>query len=367
MNLSIINITLEELEKYLHSEEYKNSGFVPISVLRALSHRSNPRADKNDYCLFLAYDNDILIGYLGAITDWLFDFDKKHKVFWLSCMWVLPEYRRHGIAFNLLNHAVDIYSGNVLITNFIPQSKATFDKTGLFEEYANLKGIRAYVRFDFHRILPRKHPSFEKIKFVFGAFDFILNLPVKLKLKINQANFNTTCTFSEVEIFDENIQQFIHENCQESTFKRGVPEFDWMKKFPWVKRVKKNSKEASKYYFSQEAKDFRQWFIKVADKDQIVGFLLLTLFKGELKTPYLIYDKKYVKNIAAIIGRIIIQNKVYTYISYDNSVNPLLQKSGLFLNVRPAEYGFLISKTLRKKLQPKAPVLFDGDGDGAFT
>lgn len=367
MNLSIKNITLRELDVFINSDELETLDFLPISRIRALSHQKNPRAEQDNCCLFLAYDGQKLIGYLGAITDWMFDGDNRHKVFWLSCMWVLPEYRRHGIALKLLQHSMDVFEGNVLITNFIPRSKAAFDKTSLFEDYATLQGLRGYVRFDMAQILSRRNIFFRKISPILQLSDFILNLPVWLKLKINQANFYTPCTFDEIEEFDERLRKFIDENVSESTFRRGTEEFEWMKNYPWVKKVKKLSKEASKYYFSQEGQDFRQWFLKVEDRGNIVGFLLLTLYRGELKTPYLIYDEKYVREISSIIARIIIKEKVFTYISYNQKINVLLKNSGLFLHSRKSDYGFLIAKSLKEKFPDSSPFLFDGDGDGAFT
>jgi len=282
-------------------------------------------------------------------------------------MWVLPEYRRHGIALKLLRHSFEVFSGNVLITNFIPRSKAAFDKTVLFTDFANLKGMRAYIRFDFARILSRKNSFLRKIAPALKLIDFLLNLPIWFKLKINLANYSTSCTYKEIDDFDKNLIQFISAHLSESTFRRGVTEFEWMKSYPWVKKVKRISKQASKYYFSQEGLDFRQWFFKVEDKGKTVGFIMLTLFKGELKTPYLIYSEKYVNDIASVIARIIIKEKVFTYIGYDRKVNDILKKSGLFLYTRPSEYGFLISKTLKEKLSFGSPLLFYGDGDGSFT
>jgi GNAT superfamily N-acetyltransferase len=367
MKLSIKNIILGELDSYINSDEFKVSDFAPISRIRALSHSHNPRADQSDYCLFLAYDNQKIIGYLGAITDWLFDDKEKYKVYWLSCMWVLPDYRRHGVALKLLQHSCAIFEGNVLITNFIPSSRAAFDKTQLFTDFTALRGIRAYVKFDLNNILPRKNNFSRKISPILHFIDLFLNLPVWLKLKITQANFYTPCTFDEIEVFDKKLKQFIAENISESTFRRGAIELEWMKNYPWIRKVKQISKETSKYYFSQEGRDFRQWFLKVEDKGKIVGFLMLTLYRGELKTPYLIYDEKYTKEIASIIAQTIINEKVCTFIGYDKKVNTLLQKSGLFMHTRQSEYGFLISKTLKDKLSDNSPVLFDGDGDGGFT
>lgn len=367
MNFIIRNITLGELDSFKNSDEYRSLNFVPISRIRAVSHQNNPRADKSDCSLFLAYNNETLIGYLGAISDWMYENTTKLKVYWLSCMWVLPEYRRHGIALKLLQHSNQVFEGKVLITNFIPRSKAAFDKTGMFTEYSTLSGIRAYVRFDLENILKRRSTVFQKIAPLLKLSDALLNLPVWLKLKINISNFSTNCKVENIDSFDNKLSDFIQEQIADSTFRRGTEEFNWIINNPWVKRVNKISSEAAKYYFSQEGKDFRQWFLKVEKNDSIIGFLVLTLHKAELKTPYVLYDEKYVSEIAAIIGRLIIKEKVNTYISYNEKVNKALRESGLFLHVRKSEYGFLISNELKQTLSEKLPKLYEGDGDGAFT
>lgn len=367
MNLSIKNIRLEELDAYLDSEEYRNSSFVPISKIRAISHQNNPRAEREDYCLFLAYDADKFIGYLGAVTDQFFYPDSKvEKVFWLSCMWVLPEYRRHGIAFELLNHAYNVFKGKVLITNFISQSKGAFDKTDQYISLPDLQGIRGYCLLDFATILLRKNPKLKPLKFFFRGADSFGNFFIKVRLKYRKSKLKSSLVISEVDIWDDPLKDFITTQMKDSTFRRNSPIFSWMKEFPWVKHVGQISEESKRYYFSQEGTDYKQWFLKAESKGTPVAFLLLTHFKNELKIPYMLSDNEYIDEVAHYIASFIIENEIKTFVCYYPELNKSIQKHKIFYLTRNSSYGFLIGKGITDIEHSKVKV-HPGDGDGAFT
>lgn len=365
MNLSIKNISLGELESYIHSEEYKNSSFVPISLLRAISHINNPRSRPEDWCLFLAYDDNKCIGYLGALPDTLYAGDVAEKVSWLSCMWILPEYRRHGIALKLLKHAYEILDGKVLITNYIPQSKHAFDKTNQYVDLKTLKGIRGYLRTDFEQILVRKNKKLAPVRPLLKMIDFSINLVLNVRLGLKLKSIKTSCKYFEIQSIDGSLAEFIRKKTQYSLFQRRADEFSWFMKYPWVKKVKEISPEAKRYHFSQEGKDFKQWFFKIEQNNIIVGFIILSRFNGELRTPYLLFDEEAVEDIAGLIARLAIQNRIRTYISTNEMLNHCLIKTGIFFHRKVSEHGFIVGKNLQHLIVGDV-VVFDGDGDGAF-
>ncbi len=367
MNIQIKNIRLEELNAYMDSEEYKTSSFVPIGKIRALSHQNNPRANKDDYCLFLAYDDDKLIGYLGAITDRLFYSDSNNeKVFWLSCMWVLPEYRRHGTAFELLRHAYTAFKGKVLITNFIPRSKSAFDKTGQYNSLPDLHGMRGYCLLDLTTILVRRSPKLKPLSFLLKGLDALGNLILSVKLKILRGRLDPALEFSEIENWDSNLADFISKQMEESTFRRDSKVFNWMKEYPWIKKVSQISAESKRYYFSQEGLDFKQWFIKGEQNGIPVAFIMLTYFKNELKLPYILADKEQLDEVARFIAKLILEHKVKTFVSYYPELNRAIKKLKLFFHTRDSAYGFLIGKGI-SNTDPIEVKVHPGDGDGAFT
>jgi GNAT superfamily N-acetyltransferase len=365
MNLSIRNISLGELENYIHSEEYRNSSFVPISRLRAISHMNNPRSQPADWCLFLAYDGNKCIGYLGALPDTLYAGNRTEKVSWLSCMWVLPEYRRHGIALKLLKHAYETLHGKVLITNYIPQSKNAFDKTNQYVDLKNLKGIRGYLRACFEQILVRKNKRLAPISPLLKMIDFSINLVLNMRLSLKMKSIKTTCKYSEITSIDSSLAEFIRKKTQYSLFQRGAEEFSWFMEYPWVKKVDSISSEAKRYHFSQEGRDFRQWFFKVERNGVTEGFIILSRFNGELRTPYLFFNEEIAEDIAGFIARLAIQNRIRTYIGTHEKLNFHFVKMGIFFHKKGSEHGFIMGKVLQTLIEGEV-VLFDGDGDGAF-
>ena len=70
MNFKVL--TIKQLEEYIHSSEFKNAEIIPITFHRARSQIKNPRATSENVVLIIAYnDKNEIIGYTGALPDWL--------------------------------------------------------------------------------------------------------------------------------------------------------------------------------------------------------------------------------------------------------------------------------------------------------
>jgi GNAT superfamily N-acetyltransferase len=358
-----------ELENYVHSEEYRKHGFVPISISRAISHANNPRASKEDIALILAYDKKKLVGYLGIIPEYVFKGNKNVKVCWLSCMWVLPEYRRTGIATYLLSDAHKLYKGFVFITNYIPRSKAAFFKTGHYIEIAKLNGARAYFRFDMANILLRKNPKLKWLKPLLWLGDRIMNSLLSIKLYLILKRLELNYTYEYLDEIDEEAGRFIEATMKDNPFRRSQREFEWIQKYSWVTDTKDKSIEYNSYYFSQYSPDFKQWFVRIRNNsEQTVGIILLTRHKHELKTPYILAGKGAFEDIFLFICQLMIREKIPTLVSYHCDLTEQINRNKRdFILVRPSEYGFIGTEEIKELLNNDLGILFDGDGDGAFT
>ena len=139
--------------------------------------------------------------------------------------------------------------------------------------------------------------------------------------------------------------------------------------FPWITSKKETGIDLNKYHFSQFSKDFKQWFIKVTDDyETIRGFLMLSLHKGILKTPYIIADTDLISDVALYIIKLAAEYRVSIIVSHHALlVDHLKKKKKFFIHQRDSEYGFITTKKMADKLNNISCTFYDGDGDGAFT
>ena len=369
MPIELRYIKVSELESYIRSEEYSAHGFYPISIPRAISHARNPRSDGTEVALILAYDRDRLVGYLGAIPEKIHLDDQVLKACWFSCMWVLPEYRRAGIAKLLLEEGSAGYNGRVCITNYIPRSKAAFLKNDQFREVGLLRGVRAYLKFDLEHILPRKKKILSFLQPLLWISDHLANLFISLYFKLRYNNLKVDHVFQEVRSIDDDLGKFIHVAMKDSIFKRGADEFRWLFEYPWVLTRKISRLELSKYYFSQCSADFRQWVIRITDTNgSIRGFVILTRHRHELKTPYILCEKDVLPDLFRYIYRLMLKNGVRTLVTqHEDFASEAGRHRNAFLYLRSSEYGFMATPAMVELTKGKFGQLFDGDGDGMFT
>ncbi len=344
---------------------------IPVSRHRAVSHSHNPMADGDDKILFLAYDKDRFVGYLGAMPDELFKGDQRLKVAWLSCMWVDSSQRGKGIAPVLLKHAHQCWDGNLLITNFIPVAKRAYDKTELFTGFKSLPGIRGYLRFNFAGILTAKKPGLKKIGWLLKAADWILNFPNEIRLlrwypktSLKQVNFEY------LHDIDDETMEFIREKSIQQLCPRSREFFQWLFRFPWILNAPFKDLNNHRYAFSANIKDFNQHYVKVYDSSyKLIAFMILTYREAHLKTPYVFCDEADAKLVMRIIYAHALKLGIRTISTYHPFLRAaVLSSKNPFILTRKMDYKILISQDLLNRLgNTEDFILQEGDGDAAFV
>lgn len=185
---------------------------------------------------------------------------------------------------------------------------------------------------------------------------------------VKYSNKESDYTFQYIDHIDNITDRFIKEFADESLFQRSTSEIEWMIKYPWIKDRKDPDINYSKYYFSQYSGDFCQWFVNIRNKqEQLIGFMILTRHKGELKTPYVFMKEDISKDLGIFISNFISKNRIRTVITYSQSIIHALESSKKFLFKRKSAYGFLATYPLYELLNPLQKKIYEGDGDGAFT
>ncbi len=369
--IKIKDITIAELRDFIDSEAYKKMSVIPVSRHRGISHIHNPMARADDKILFLAFDDNMFVGYLGAMPDELVTGDQRTRVAWLSCMWVDSSQRGKGIAPMLLTRAHKAWNGNLLITNFIPLAKRAYDKTGLFTEFKILPGVRGYLRFNLAGILTAKKPGLKKIKWLLGTIDFVLNILNEIRLLRWHLKYHLkNISFDYVSAIDNETMKFIKEQSELHISPKNKESLEWLMRYPWILNAPFKDLNGRRYAFSSCINDFNQHYIKLYDSSlKLIAFMILTYREAHLKTPYIFCGEVDVKLVLKVIYAHALRLGIRTISTYHPFLSEaVLSSANPFILKRKMNYRILISKELKNKLGNTDELIFqEGDGDAAFV
>jgi GNAT superfamily N-acetyltransferase len=367
--ISIQKIALEELEEFYNSKDFIKLKNKPISSARVQSYMHNPRANKKDIVLYLAFLKKELVGYRSIWGDTFYTGAQKVSFGWLSGSWVHPEYRRKGISTVLFKQVLIDWKDKLMFTNYAENSKLLYDKTDEFSFLAGLEGKRFYIRFCLADILPKKKNIFKIFKIVWMLLDWVFNLflDAMLTFKASQyensvhVNVNEPWNTAHIEFTDS----FVHKNL----FQRGGIEFNWVQKYPWVLIDEEAKAESKSYYFSCFSKQFESNRYSMYSKENIlIGFLLINIRDGHMKIPYAYFYEENSKEVAALIANKCLKNKLKTVIIYNETLNKEIQNQLSFLAKKQFTQKYFMTNDLKKHFKSSPEVAIQsGDGDVVFT
>ncbi|PKP10867.1 MAG: hypothetical protein CVU09_04910 [Bacteroidetes bacterium HGW-Bacteroidetes-4] len=369
MEYQIKKIRLGELEAYANSSEYKESDVIPISSNRIKSYVNNPRADKNDVVLYLLFDGSKLIAFRTLFADYLILDGQKIKFAWLSGSWVRTEYRRMGIATQLLDELFADWEGSIIFTNYAPNSKALYDKSKKFEPLIEKQGVRYYFRFHNAALLKKRNVVFERLHFAFKLFDLSMNLLFLGYYFIQKKRFKNWP--NEVECNNENISDEVLNYMAAnpaSNFKRGETEIRWILNHPWVTQT---NNDLQLYPFSSYATCFYYKTLLIrSPHGYISGLALLKVRNRAVTIPY--YHAAYDSNTT--LGRAIVvfchKINANSFTLYQTSLVETIEKiMGVALFKKDMTQKYFIANKLKNRwaIGNKQINVQDGDGDCIFT
>jgi hypothetical protein len=155
---------------------------------------------------------------------------------------------------------------------------------------------------------------------------------------------------------------------KDSMLKRGIHEFRWLTKYPWVVNEKPVGTDISKYYFSQYDPEFRQWKLLISDDKGMQGFAILTKHKGELKTPYILAEAEAMPDLLCFILELMKKEKICILVTHHASLAEEIRKrKRTFLYRKSSEYGFMATREVVELVNGNFGQMYEGDGDGMFT
>lgn len=355
--VKIVGLNKQQLNGFTRSESFQKFSFSPISELREVSHLQNPRAKPDDVLLFLAYDDEILAGYLGILPDDVTaDNGEKFHFGWLSTLFVSENHRGKQIAQKLLFEAEQKYDKKLMITEFTPSAEGLYNKIGFFDYLKPKKAIRYYFKSNLAELLPSKKPVFENNKVWLKRLDTFVNYFIPyLSRKKNHLYKITTS-------IDAKLAKFI--DCQKKNpVGRSISEFQWITDFPWLSK----EREQENYIFSSYSQDYEIFWVSVYQNQEIACTMLCSVRNAHLKVLYYFGNSDF---ISEILPKIINKYKVKMMTVYDDKLNHSIQKnkSPKAIYTRVLERKYLIHKDLKAKIGDQFDFDFkDGDGDFSFT
>ncbi len=361
--MEIVAYTAAQLVAFTQSEQFSTLKHLPVSKLRALSHLHNPRLIPEKPIMYIAWLNNQVEGYRMVLCDRLFDGDEAIPVCWFSCVWVNPALRGQGIAKKLVNRCLADWGGHILGADPVVASKTLHFSTGNFKGDLYLTGVRAYLRANTASILIKKKPALAPLKPMFNLADAILNLTVPIQDEALPKNVEV------ITFVDDKTDAFIQPYLSKLLFKRDKNDLNWITQHPWI-RSDKPDNESKRYYFSSLAKrfDFVQWLLKDA-KGKIVGYAMLSIRDGHLKTPYVFVEDAYVDTLAKAITSLMVNEQLEMLTTFHPGLTQYFaqhKRPYIFVKSIRREYFASVPISQYVKMGAK-PNICDGDGDQAFT
>jgi predicted N-acetyltransferase YhbS len=355
----------KDLNQYIHSEEFKDSAVIPISYHRAISQINNPRAHDDDVLLFVAYEEGEMAGYLGALPDDYFTKENvKVHLAWMSCLWVDPVHRGKKIAQNLIQSCFEAWDHRIILTEFTTEAGSLYQKIDFFDPWFALKGRRWYIQSDLAFILPPKHRIFHKLKPVLKVVDRSLNAIMSIR---NIFDYTQNKLLEESTNLSEEVISVLKHTHNSSGFKRSSKELTWLMQFPWVLEGE-NEKETQRYHFTSYSNQFNCATVYIKDSaDNTCGLMIYTIRNGHLKIPYFSHFCP-PDLLSRTIQNIIKKHRVKTMTLYSQDLIAYLQKNKSIQSFsKEISRKYLISKNLSPIMPSKEAMIYDGDGDCAFT
>ena len=340
---------------------------IPVSYHRAVSWLNNPNLEPEDVIMYLAIENNLMIGYRCILPDKI----GAVKFGWLSGNWVNPARRREGIATRLFEEAMKDWDNKLMYTNYAYPSHAVYNKTGYFKLYNELSGIRAYLRFDMADLLSPKNRFFARMKPLLKLLDIILNFFNDLRLKFHRGRFKLP--FAGLQLaseIDKQIEHFIFSGITGWSSFREPRNLNWIIRFPWVIEQQMINNYNQKYHFSSIARQYENLNIKLFDQNErLILYMMLVIIDKKMTIPYTFFDKKHAGKAADMILSFMYDKQInYVTLFNPELVSEFRRRKFPFLLKRKMTRKYFATKDLINLMLPPNDVFIqDGDGDVVFT
>jgi hypothetical protein len=334
--------------------------YVPVSEHRALSWLNNPRLDPGDIIMYLGFEGDEMLAFRCILPDRYGDI----RFGWLSGNWVRPDRRRKGLATELFEEAYRDWGHQLMFTNYAPESKAVYDKSGRFELYRDRPGTRFYLRGSSAGLLGERRTVYRRSRLLLNMADGVLNVIQDTRSRLNREK-TEDLVYEEQDSPDLESLAFLEKNGDTGFCRRSLEDFDWIASFPWVKT---GMEKDGRYFFSSVSPRFRNIIIKTrGDAGELNAFAWMVLNGEKMTLPYISADPSALPGLSRIINQTLQENRVSYLTVYHSPVLQSLNPRPILLR-RNMVQKYFATRDLKKQLPDPETLRFqDGDGDVVFV
>lgn len=362
--VELVSLNKEGLRAFIQSEQFGTLDPLPISRHRAVSQIHNPRADEKDVLLVIATHQGKVVGYVGALPDYIYSGHQKQKTGWVSSFWVDPQYKTQKLAQTLFQRLAKEWGGMLTVTNSVPWMEGFYQRSGVFGPTLFAHGLRSYLRLNLAELLPPKRSFFKAIEPILSRLDGFFNVFNDWRLSRSVLSLKIDPSLCVLENLTSREAEFIFQNSHHLT-KRTLEDLNWILAYPWVEQ-REQKDEDGKYYFSTHSARFQNWMYASLDaQGEVQGIVFLNLRENRLEVPYVFGGVAFKSKLPNLIKVLMVKHRVNMVSVIDQELSRIqAEQSDLFLYQKKIEKMFLISKVFGEL---EVARFQDGDGDGVFT
>ena len=367
--MDIKALTVADLKAALSSEDFWHTRTLPITKHRALSYIHNPRASDDDIVLLVAYQDSLVIGYVGILPDKIFTDNRSHRIGWLTSWWVDPVYAGSGVGAVLLFKALNAFGQNLGVSGSSRDAGKVLDATRKFMSLKTIKGLDIRLRFNLSGAWLRKRPALKSMRLLLKLLDGITDEIVNCRSLAWQRNNAALprLTFEYISTIDEETDRFIQKHNRKDLTRKTAADLNWIMKYPWILPAPLKDSTGSRYFFSSRADRFFYLGVKVFDQEKkLAGFFLARVRDDRMSIVFAYYDHRHARSIAAAAFYHALKMDVGVLSFYDEQlVAGFTELDCPCRSIKRVSRGFSLSKTLAD-MPPPEYRLHGGDGDLAF-
>ena len=367
--MEIKTFTIADLRTVLLSEDFWLTNILPITKHRAISYLHNPRADRDDLVLLVAYQENQVIGYLGILPDKIFAHNAEYKFGWLTSWWVDPRWAATGVGAILLFKALNAYHQHLGVSGGSKQASKALDASQKFIALTTLKGLDIRFRFNVTKSILRKLPAMKILRVLFKLFDAMMDEFVNLRSFFwkRHNKIHLRLTFEYISSIDEETGGFIQRHHQQDLTRKGKAELSWIMNYPWMLSAPLKDSVSRRYYFSSRADRFLYLGVKVFEHNSgMVGFFILKVRDDRMSVVYAYFDSRHASSITAAVVYHALAMDVSVLSLYDEQLVARLSELRCpYWSTKVVSRGFFLSKAFAD-IPLRDYRLHGGDGDLAF-